>query len=66
VVHHNASPLQRSLYTVAKLYLMASPAPEVDLLELRGSAVTQENPGTDELLTSILHVLHKLDSRLDE
>jgi hypothetical protein len=45
---------------------MASLAPNVDLLEPRGGAVTQENPGTNELLTSILHVLHKLDSRLDE
>jgi hypothetical protein len=66
VAHHNASPLQRSLRTLAKLYLMASLAPDVDLELIRGRAVTQENPGTNELLTSILHVLHKLDSRLDE
>jgi hypothetical protein len=45
---------------------MASLAPDVDLELIRGRAVTQENPGTNELLTSILHVLHKLDSRMDE
>jgi hypothetical protein len=44
---------------------MASLAPDVDL-ELRARAATQENPGTNDLLTSIIHVLHKLDSRLDE
>jgi hypothetical protein len=45
---------------------MASLAPDVDLELIRGRAVAQENPGTNELLTSILHVLHKLDSRMDE